>query len=47
MVERTGRDRDADLRRAIDSWSRELEKIITRGWYQWFTFEPLDEEATA
>jgi predicted LPLAT superfamily acyltransferase len=44
---RTSRNRDDDLRRAIDAWSQELERVIAAGWYQWFTFEPFFEEQAA
>lgn len=44
---RTGRNRDDDLRRAIDRWSLELERVIAESWYQWFTFEPFFEENPA
>lgn len=44
MVERRGRDRDADLRRALDSWTAELERVIREWWYQWFDFEPFSKE---
>lgn len=44
---RTSRSRDDDLRRAIDAWSRELERVIADGWHQWFTFEPFFEESAA
>lgn len=40
-VERRGRDRDADLQRALDAWIGELEQVIAGGWYQWFHFEPI------
>jgi predicted LPLAT superfamily acyltransferase len=44
-VERRSRDRDDDLRAAAEQWSKQLEEIIERGWYQWFTFEPYSGEA--
>jgi lauroyl/myristoyl acyltransferase len=42
-VERRGRDRDADLQRALDAWIVELERVIAEAWYQWFHFEPIAE----
>lgn len=39
--ERTGRDRDADIGRAVDQWRAVLEKTVREHWYQWFTFEPF------
>lgn len=46
-VQRRSRDRDDDLRAAAEQWSKQLEEIIQRGWYQWFTFEPYTSEAAA
>jgi lauroyl/myristoyl acyltransferase len=40
-VERTTRDRDADLRRGVTAWSETLERVIREHWYQWYTFEPF------
>jgi len=40
-VERTGRDRDSDLRRGAMAWSETLESVIRDHWYQWYTFEPF------
>ena len=40
-VERTGRDRDADLRSGVSAWSVMLEEVIRKHWYQWYTFEPF------
>ncbi|HEY5611436.1 MAG TPA: lysophospholipid acyltransferase family protein [Thermoanaerobaculia bacterium] len=42
--ERTGRDRNADIGRAIDQWRVLLEATIHRHWHQWFTFEPFTVE---
>lgn len=38
------RDRSADLSRAVALWIAELERVVTAGWYQWFTFEPYSPE---
>ena len=40
-VERTSRDRDADLRGGVTAWSETLERVIREHWYQWYTFEPF------
>lgn len=47
LVERTSRDRDADIRRAAEQWSRDLESALQRAWFQWFAFEPFYEEREA
>jgi lauroyl/myristoyl acyltransferase len=44
---RTSRNRDEDLRRAIELWALELESVIAECWYQWFTFEPFFEGRTS
>ena len=44
-VTRTSRDRDADIRRGVEQWSRALETAIAAAWFQWFAFEPYFEEA--
>ena len=44
FVERRGRDRDADLKRAIDLWTAELERMIRGTWWNWFMFEPFSKE---
>jgi lauroyl/myristoyl acyltransferase len=46
-VVRTSRDRDGDLRRGVEEWSRALERTVADAWYQWFAFEPQFEEQTA
>lgn len=46
-IVRTSRNRDDDLRPAIDTWTRELERVIGDTWYQWFTFDPFFEEGAA
>ena len=35
------RDRDAAFAQALESWTRALEDVIGRWWFQWFAFEPL------
>jgi len=46
-VTRTSRDRDADIRRGVEEWSRALEAAIAAAWFQWFAFEPYSEERAA
>lgn len=46
-VERRSRHRDDDLNAAAAQWSRQLEEVIRRGWYQWFAFEPYLEKPAA
>ncbi len=46
-VERLSRHRDDDLRAAAEQWSKQLEDVIARGWYQWFAFEAFADEAAA
>ena len=41
------RDRDDDFARAAAQWMTELEDVVRRRWYQWFTFEPHWPEAAA
>ena len=43
-IDRTSRKRDEDLQRAIDKWTAELEPVIRKAWYQWFSFEPFSAE---
>lgn len=38
------RDRDEAFARAVADWTRELERTIRVGWYQWFAFQPFSEE---
>jgi predicted LPLAT superfamily acyltransferase len=45
VVERTSRQRDDDMRQAIEQWSAALEQVIRDSWYQWFSFEPYAAEA--
>jgi lauroyl/myristoyl acyltransferase len=46
-VTRTGRNRDDDFQRAINSWAQQLEGVVAAGWNQWFTFEPFSEDLQA
>jgi lauroyl/myristoyl acyltransferase len=46
-VVRTSRNRDEDLRRGVEQWSRTLEQTVADGWHQWFAFEPYYEESAA
>jgi len=46
-VERRSRLRDDDLRAAAEQWSKLLEDVIARGWYQWFAFEAFAGEEAA
>jgi lauroyl/myristoyl acyltransferase len=45
-VERTSRDRDADLRSGVAAWTETLEHVIREHWYQWYTFEPFYRTST-
>ena len=45
IVVETSRDRDAAFAAALESWTRDLEDVISKAWYQWFSFEPLWPEA--
>lgn len=46
-VVRTGRHRDADIERAVNTWTAQLERVIRDGWYQWYTFDAFDEQVAA
>ncbi|HUP50452.1 MAG TPA: lysophospholipid acyltransferase family protein [Thermoanaerobaculia bacterium] len=46
-VQRGSRNREEDLRPAVEAWARQLETIIGERWHQWFTFEPFSEELAA
>lgn len=46
VVRRTSRDRDADLRKAVEAWTHELEGVLLAWWPQWFTFEVYYEMGT-
>jgi len=41
------RDRSEAFELAVAQWSRELESVIHRAWFQWFTFQPYSEELAA
>jgi len=43
------RDRAEAFERALQEWTRELEQVLRRDWFQWFAFEPFaaDEEKAA
>jgi predicted LPLAT superfamily acyltransferase len=45
-VQRT-RDRAEAFERAMTEWTRELEAIVQRAWFQWFAFQPFADEAAA
>ncbi|HUP45004.1 MAG TPA: lysophospholipid acyltransferase family protein [Thermoanaerobaculia bacterium] len=45
VVERRSRNREEDLRPAMEAWSRQLEQVVRTHWHQWFAFEPFDEKA--
>ena len=47
VVERRSRQRDEELQAAVDEWSRKLEDVIRTGWYQWFAFDPHQEDLAA
>lgn len=38
------RNREEAFERAMSEWTRELERVIRAGWFQWFTFAPYSEE---
>ncbi|HYK06021.1 MAG TPA: lysophospholipid acyltransferase family protein [Thermoanaerobaculia bacterium] len=38
------RDRAEAFQRAVDEWTRELESVIRKMWFQWFNFEPFSQE---
>lgn len=46
-LERRSRDRDEDVKRAVDEWAADLEQIIASSWHQWFAFEPFAREVEA
>lgn len=47
VVQRQSRNREEDLRRAVETWVQQLEDVIREGWHQWFAFSPFDEERAA
>jgi predicted LPLAT superfamily acyltransferase len=44
-VHRT-RDRSESFERAMTEWTRELESVVRRAWFQWFAFYPYADEAS-
>jgi lauroyl/myristoyl acyltransferase len=38
------RDRAASLADAVTRWTTQLETVIARAWFQWFTFHPYSDE---
>ncbi|MEO8215845.1 MAG: lysophospholipid acyltransferase family protein [Acidobacteriota bacterium] len=42
--QRTGRDREADMTRAMGHWTSVLQQVIRQYWFQWYMFHPMDEE---
>lgn len=38
------RDRAEAFDRAARVWTAELERVVRRGWFQWFTFQPFSKE---
>jgi lauroyl/myristoyl acyltransferase len=44
-IERRSRDRDTELREAVQAWARQLESVVAARWQQWFAFEPFEERA--
>jgi predicted LPLAT superfamily acyltransferase len=46
-VERSGRQRDAALEVAVNAWTTQLESVVAKRWYQWFTFTPFSEDLAA
>lgn len=39
------RDRESAIRESVDEWSRTLQEIISRYWFQWFAFKPFMKDA--
>jgi phosphatidylinositol dimannoside acyltransferase len=37
-----GMSRDDAIAAAMDEWTRTLERVVARHWYQWFAFEPFE-----
>lgn len=46
-VRSSGVSRDDAIADAMNEWVASLELVITRHWYQWFTFVPFDREEAA
>lgn len=44
-VQRTS-DRAESFERALAEWTRELESVVHKAWFQWFAFQPYAEEAS-
>jgi predicted LPLAT superfamily acyltransferase len=40
------RDRSESFERAMAEWTRELESVVRRSWFQWFAFQPYADEAS-
>lgn len=45
VCQRTGRDREKDIRASVEAWKALLERVVREHWYQWFTFERFDRGA--
>ena len=39
-------DRAESFERAMVEWTRELESVVRRSWFQWFAFQPFAEESS-
>ena len=46
IVVEASRDRNAAFGKAMAAWTRDLEDIVSKTWYQWYAFVPLWPEAT-
>jgi predicted LPLAT superfamily acyltransferase len=46
-VERKSRNREDDLRPAVEAWAKDLELVVGERWHQWFTFEQFYREDAA
>jgi lauroyl/myristoyl acyltransferase len=40
------RDRDATLAAATEAWTRQLESVVGRFWFQWFEFRPFAQDGS-
>jgi len=47
VVERSSRNRDADIQLAVATWVAQLEEVIQDHWHQWFAFEPFEKSEQA